>query len=96
MINFDGSGKEVVIDQPLGGHPIASPDGSMITTWDDKGVILVDLEAQSVEYLAMFVPDFDHRSHRGTHPHFLWSLDGSQILYNSAQSGRSHLYRVSI
>ena len=95
MINFDGSGKEVIIDQPLGGHPIASPDGGKITTWDNRGVVLVDLAAQSVEYLAVLEPSFG-QSHRGTHPHCLWSLDGSQILYNSAQSGRSHLYRVSI
>lgn len=95
MINFDGSGKEVVIDEPLGGHPIASPDGNKITTWDKEGVILVDLERQTVEHLAAFGPHCDHNSHRGTHPHCLWSQDGTQILYNSAQSGRSHLYRVA-
>ena len=94
MINFDGTGKEVVIDQPLGGHPIASPDGSKITTWDREGVVLVDLKKQSVDHIAAFGPHCDHNSHRGTHPHCLWSLDGSRILYNSAQSGRSHLYRV--
>ena len=46
MINFDGAGKEVVIDHPLGGHPIASPDGSKITTWDRDGVVLADLKTQ--------------------------------------------------
>ena len=95
MINFDGTGKEIVIDHPLGGHPIASPDGSKITTWDKEGVILADLKTQEVDHLAVFGPHCDHNSHRGTHPHCLWSLDGSHILYNSAQSGRSHLYRVA-
>ena len=94
MIDFDGKNKEVVIDHPLGGHPIASPDGSKITTWDREGVILVDLKTRSVDHIAAFGPHCDHNSHRGTHPHCLWSLDGSRILYNSAQSGRSHLYRV--
>lgn len=94
-INFDGSGKEVLIDRPLGGHPIASPDGSKITTWDEKGVVLVDLKEQSVAHLAALEPAFD-QTHRGTHPHCLWSLDGQSIVYNSAQSGRSLLYRVSL
>ncbi len=96
MIDFDGSDNKVVIDHPLGGHPIASPDGDKITTWDDRGVLLVDLAAQSVDHLAMFMPPFDHKTHRGTHPHCLWSPDGSQILYNSAQSGHSQLYRITL
>ena len=95
MIDFDGSNNRVVIDHPLGGHPIASPDGSKITTWDNRGVILVDLKTQTVDYLAVLEPAFD-QSHRGTHPHCLWSPDGSQILYNSAQSGQSHLYRITL
>jgi Tol biopolymer transport system component len=95
LIDFDGGNKRVVIDQPLGGHPIASPDGSLITTWDDQGVILVDLGKQKVEYLAMLEPSFD-MTHYGTHPHCIWRHDGGAILYNSAQSGHSQLYQVAL
>lgn len=95
LIDFDGGNKREVIDQPLGGHPIASPDGTQITTWDEKGVILVDVEKQTVDYLAMLTPGFD-QSHQGTHPHCIWRPDGTQILYNSAQSGHSQLYLITL
>jgi Tol biopolymer transport system component len=95
LINFDGSDQRIVIDRPLGGHPIASPDGSLITTWDDQGVILVDVAKQSVEYLAMLSPGFN-MTHRGTHPHCIWSHDGRTILYNSAQTGHSQLYQITL
>lgn len=95
LIDFDGSNKRMVIDEPLGGHPIANPAGTMITTWDDKGVILVRVSEQRVEYLASLEPTFD-QSHQGTHPHCVWSPDGRQILYNSAQTGHSQLYLIPI
>jgi Tol biopolymer transport system component len=95
LIDSDGSNKRIVVDQPLGGHPIASPDGSLITTWDDEGVILVDVAKQKVEYLAMLQPSFD-MTHYGTHPHCIWRQDGGAILYNSAQSGHSQLYQIVV
>jgi hypothetical protein len=95
LVDFDGGNQRIVIDEPLGGHPIASPDGSKITTWDDKGVVLVDINAQRVDYLAMLDPSFD-QSHRGTHPHCVWNHDGTQILYNSAQTGTSQLYLIPV
>jgi WD40 repeat protein len=93
LINFDGSDDHVVIEEPLGGHPIMNPAGTMITTWDRQGVILVRVEEQKVEYLTSFEPGFD-MSHAGTHPHCVWSPDGTQILYNSAQTGHSQLYII--
>jgi len=93
LVNFDGTGDRVVIDQPLGGHPIANPDGSLITTWDSDGVILANVEAQTVEHLTSFAPGFD-MSHSGTHPHCVWHPNGSQILFNSAQTGHSQLYII--
>jgi len=95
LINFDGTDKRIVIDEPLGGHPIANPDGTMITTWDDESIILVRVPEQKVERLASLNPGFD-MTHRGTHPHCIWSLDGRQILYNSAQTGHSQLYLIPI
>lgn len=91
LINFDGSNKRMVIDEPLGGHPIVDPSSTLVATWDQKGVILVDLEEQRVEYWATFGSGFD-MSHSGTHPHCVWSPDGSQLLYNSAQTGHSQIY----
>lgn len=95
LINFDGTDNHIVIDEPLGGHPIMNPAGTMITTWDNEGVILVKIDEQRVEYLASLKPGFD-MSHKGTHPHCLWSPDGRQILYNSAQTGYSQLYMIPI
>jgi Tol biopolymer transport system component len=95
LIDFDGSNKRIVIDQPLGGHPVASPDGALITTWDDQGVILVDVAKQRVEYLAMLQPGFD-MTHRGTHPHCIWHPEGGLVLYNSAQTGHSQLYQIAL
>jgi Tol biopolymer transport system component len=91
LIDFDGTNKRVVIDEPLGGHPLMSPDGTRVVTWDDEGVILVDVGEGRSEHLATFGEGFD-QSHRGTHPHPVWKADGSQILYNSAQTGHSQLY----
>ena len=95
LVNFDGSGNRVVIEEPLGGHPIANPDGTLITTWDSEGVILVDINAQKVEHVTSFKPGFD-MTHMGTHPHCVWHPDGSQILYNSAQTGHSQLYILPV
>lgn len=91
LIDADGSNKRVVIDQPLGGHPLMSPDGRHIVTWDTRGIILVDIGEQTTQYLTTFGDGFD-MSHRGTHPHAVWRQDGRQILYNSAQIGRSQIY----
>lgn len=91
LIDADGTNRRVVIDGPLGGHPLMSPDGTMVTTWDDHGVIVVHVPEQMSEYVATFGDGFDSHSHRGTHPHPVWRQDGSQLLYNSAQFGRSQI-----
>jgi len=90
LIDFDGTNRRVVIDEPLGGHPIMSPDKTRIATWDDHGIIIVYVEDQRTEYAATFGDGFD-MSHRGTHPHPVWRSDGAQLLYNSAQFGHSQL-----
>ena len=93
LIDFDGSNKRMVVDEPLGGHPLMDPTGTMIVTWDNEGVILVRIPEQTVEYLTYYQNPFEV-SHMGTHPHAVWSHDGSQILYNSAESGHSELYLI--
>ena len=62
----------------------------MIATWDDHGIIIVHVAEQRSEYVTSFGAGFD-MSHRGTHPHPVWKPDGSAILYNSAQFGRSQI-----
>ena len=93
LVSFDGSETKMVVDYPLGGHPIMSPDATMVTTWDGKGVLLVRIPEQTVEHLTIFTHDFD-QSHAGTHPHCVWSPDGKWILYNSAETGNSQIYAV--
>ena len=93
LVDFDGTNKRVVIDEPLGGHPLMSPDGSQVVTWDDDAVIIVHVNEGRSERVATFGIRFD-QSHQGTHPHPVWNADGSQILYNSAQTGHSQLYML--
>ena len=94
LVNLDGSGRRVVIDQAVGSHPLMDPGGTMIADFDGKGVFLVLVKEQRVERLAAFRKPFD-MSHKGTHPHCVWNRDGTQILYNSAETGHSEIYLVS-
>ncbi len=93
LIDADGSNRRMVLDEPVAGHPLMDPTGTRIVTWDRKGVILVWVDRQEVAYLATFGEGFE-MSHRGTHPHAVWSPDGTQILYNSAQTGHSQIYMI--
>lgn len=95
LVDFDGSNRRVVIDQPLGSHPIMHPGGKVIADWDRDGLYLVHVEEQRVERVAEFAQRFD-MSHRGTHPHCVWSPDGTQLLYNSAESGHSEIYMIPL
>ncbi len=96
LIDFDGGNKRMAIDEPLGGHPCMDPTMKRIVTWDAHGIVMVDLEAQVSGYLATWPEGVDHVTHKGTHPHPVWSADGHQVLYNSAQSGHSQLYLIPL
>jgi len=96
LVDFDGSNKRVVIDEPLGGHPCMDPTMSRIVTWDAHGIVVVDVSAQRFEYVATWPEGVDHLTHKGTHPHPVWSADGEQVVYNSAQSGHSQLYLIPL
>ena len=95
LIDFDGTNRHVVFDQPIGSHPLMHPDGRSIVDADSKGVYAVGLDQHIVERLVAFSGSFDG-THHGTHPHPVWNRDGSRILYNSAESGHSELYHISI
>ncbi len=91
LVDFDGCNRRLLIDDDLGGHPGMDPTMKRVATWDEKGVIVVDVDAQKLGYVAIFGPSGFDMSHEGCHPHPIWSADGSQLLYNDAQFGRSQL-----
>ncbi|MFW6155165.1 MAG: TolB family protein [Planctomycetota bacterium] len=93
LIDFDGTGRRVVFDQPVGSHPLMHPDRDRILDADTRGIYVVRLDRGRIERLAEFAVPFDH-THHGTHPHPVWNHDGSQILYNSAETGHSELYLI--
>jgi len=95
MINIDGSDRHFAVDEPVAQHPTMDPTGKFIVTFDKEGVILVNVAKQLVERPVFFNPKFD-QSHAGTHPHCVWNHDGTQILYNSAETGNSQLYIIPL
>jgi Tol biopolymer transport system component len=95
LVDFDGSNRTAVIDEPAGSHPCMDPAGTRIADCDQNGVYVVRVREQRIDRVATFRDRFD-MSHRGTHPHCLWSPDGRQVLYNSAETGHSELYLVHV
>jgi Tol biopolymer transport system component len=93
LIDFDGSNRSVVIDQPVGSHPCMDPTGNRVADFDHDGIFVARIKEQQIERVATFRNHFD-MSHRGTHPHCVWSPDGRQVLYNSAETGQSEVYLV--
>lgn len=100
LVNWDGTGLRKVSDCNVG-HPSVSPDGSTIVTdgygatWGDA-LWLIDLETGETRKLCN-VPNVHGRSHeRGTQPHPVFSHDGTRVLYDSDESGRSQLYEVVV
>lgn len=85
----------LVIDEPLGSHPVMHPQGHLVFDWDEAGVYAVNIPRQRYEYLVRFRQAFD-QSHAGTHPHAVLSRDGASLLYASAETGHAELYTVSI
>jgi hypothetical protein len=95
IADIDGSNRRVLIEEPVAGHPTMDPTGRWVVTSDDRGVVLVNVAAQTMERLVVFDPPFS-LSHDGTHPHCVWNRDGTQILYNSAQTGTCQLYVIPL
>ncbi|MGM0494246.1 MAG: TolB family protein [Armatimonadota bacterium] len=101
LVNWDGTGLQKVADCNMG-HPSVSPDGSTIVTdgygrgeWRDA-LWLIDVETGEARKLCN-VPNVHGRQHqRGTQPHPVWSHDGTRVLYDSDESGRSQLYEVEV
>lgn len=98
LVNWDGTGLRKVSDCNVG-HPSVSPDGTTIVTdgyggtWGDA-LWLIDVESGETRKLCN-VPNVHGRTHeRGTQPHPVWSHDGTRVIYDSDESGRSQLYEV--
>ncbi len=94
LLPFDGGERKLVIDEPVGSHPLMHADGNRIVDFDREGIVLVHIDEQRVERLAKFDGDFA-KTHKGTHAHPVWSRDGKEVLYNSAETGLSQLYLLS-
>jgi len=100
LVNWDGTGLRKVSDCNVG-HPSVSPDGSTIVTdgyggdWGDA-LWLIDVETGEARKLCN-VPNVHGRTHeRGTQPHPVFSHDGTRVLYDSDESGRSQVYVVEV
>lgn len=91
FVDWDGSNLEMVADENLGGHPCLDPEGRRIVTEARGGLVLLDIASGSVEKLVSYpghaVP---------TNPHAVWSRDGSQILYDSSETGTCQLYLLEM
>jgi hypothetical protein len=85
----------IVSDMDLGCHPVMHPNNNLIFDWNDEGVYAVNISEQRFEWMVRFRQRFD-QSHAGTHPHSVLNRDGTQLLYNSAETGHCELYTVSI
>lgn len=94
-VNFDGSDKRQIFDQPAGSHPLLHPDNNRVVDFDKRGVYMVHLDEQRIERLVDFTAPFD-TSHHGTHAHPVWNHTGDQILFNSAETGHSEVYRLTL
>ncbi len=92
---LQGSEAAPIIEEPLGGHPSSDPTGKWVVTEDEKGIILIDRHQKTMRYLTQFQHPYD-MTHRGTQAHCVWSRDGKQILYNSAETGTSQLYLITL
>ncbi len=100
LVNWDATGLRKVSDCNIG-HPSVSPDGTTIVTdgygatWGDA-LWLIDVATGDTRKLCN-VPNVHGRTHeRGTQPHPVWSHDGTRVLYDSDESGRSQVYEVQV
>jgi hypothetical protein len=92
-VDFNGSNRRVLIDQPLGSHPLMAADGNKVIDWDEKGILVLRIREQTVERIATFRNKF-RMDITGTHPHAVWNREGTQVLYNSAETGQSEVYLI--
>ena len=85
---------QMMTGSPLAGHPVLNADGTLLATEDDDGILVLHRHTREVERIASYTKSFV-KTHRGTHSHCTWNADGTQLLYNSAETGTSQLYLVS-
>lgn len=94
FIGKDGTNKQVVCEEPLGGHPCLNPDGTKIVTDGSKygqRIILVDVATGELEQLASYTTNLKRAN---AHP--VWNRDGTQIMYHSDHTGTSQIYVVTL
>jgi len=81
----------LVTDEPLGGHPSVSPDGSKIVTgsYSGGGITMIDAASGDTEQLTSTLMETFHY-------HAIWGPDGQRVIYNSDQDGTCNIYQVEI
>ncbi len=94
-VDFDGTNRTQVFNEVAGSHPLMHPTKNLVVDFDDDTVYVANLDTQKREVLATFSQRFDG-THKGTHPHPVWNHDGTQVLYNSAESGKCEIYRIDM
>jgi hypothetical protein len=93
LLPLAGGKRQLVIDEPVGSHPLMHHDGNRIVDFDADGIVLITIAEQRVDRLAVFGAEFT-ATHKGTHAHPVWSRHGSDVLYNSAETGLSQLHLI--
>lgn len=103
LIRIDGTGRELVSDEPLGGHPSISPDGTRIVTDNYEGkfgesILMIDIKTRKIEKLASLESGINESGNNKpkTHAHPGWNYDGSQIVYSSMVEGRSRIFMIQL
>ncbi len=105
VVRFDGSGRHLLTGDRRaygspGSHPVVSPDGRRIASESYVpgafALHLIDAETGEGGKLLNVGSTYGAGKPEGTHMHPVWSPDGSQIIYDSDETGRSQVYVAEV